>query len=307
MNKIRNDINGWLVVDKPYEMGSTDVVRQLKHLLHPMKIGHAGTLDPLATGVLPIALGKATRTVDFVMQGKKTYEFSLCFGAQTQTDDAEGNIIASSDKIPTIDEILAVLPQFTGDILQTPSAYSAIKIDGQPAYKRARKGQSVDMPARSVHIFDLRYTGQKNENTFTFEVDCGKGTYIRSLGRDMALALGSRGHLTRLRRTFCAPFCEKNALTLEKIKEICYNAGIESILVPLETVLGDIPDLAVGEEQARSLGLGQAINRPEFLLENDLKEGTLMKATFNKKLIAFVRVNGQKVQPVKVFNLIDKG
>lgn len=303
----KNDVNGWLVVDKPYEMGSTDVVRQLKHLLHPMKIGHAGTLDPLATGVLPIALGKATRTVDFVMQGEKTYQFSLCFGTQTQTDDLEGDVVASSDKIPTEDEILSVLPRFIGDIQQTPSAYSAIKIDGQPAYKRVRKGQDVEMPTRSVHIFDLRYIGQENKNTFAFEVDCGKGTYIRSLGRDMALALGSRGHLTRLRRTTCSPFCEKDALTLEKIKEICYNADIESILVPLETVLGDIPDLAVGEKEARSLGLGQAINRPDFLLENNPKKETLMKATLNKKLIAFVKVDGQKVQPTKVFNLIDKG
>ena len=307
MTTNRNDINGWLVVDKPYQMGSTDVVRQLKHLLHPMKIGHAGTLDPLATGVLPIALGKATRTVDFVMQGKKTYEFTLCFGTQTQTDDLEGDVVATSDKIPTVDEILAILPQFIGDIQQTPSAYSAIKIGGQPAYKLARKGQTVDMPTRQVHIFDLRYTGQKDENSFTFEVDCGKGTYIRSLGRDMALALGSCGHLTRLRRTACAPFCEKNALTLEKIKEICYNAPIESILIPLETVLGDIPDLAVGEKEARSLGLGQALCRSEFLLENGPKKETLMKATFNGKLIAFVKVDGQKVQPTKVFNLIDKG
>jgi len=298
MPAIRNDINGWLVVDKPYGMGSTEVVTQLKRLIHPTKIGHGGTLDPLATGVLPIALGKATRTVDFVMNGLKTYEFKVKFGIQTETDDVEGAVVATCDKIPTPEEINEILPSFIGDIEQTPPAYSALKIGGKRACDLARQGQNVQMKSRMIHIEKLSLK-EMNANEALFEVICGKGTYVRSLGRDIALKAGSVGHITYLRRTHNGVFDIKDSFLLENIEKMWYKNTLQEQLFSLSTVLSDILELAVDEKQADDLCHGKAIKCAQ-----PLKEDTVYRAVLADELIAFVKVKGKMVLPFKVFKQI---
>ena len=317
MAKIQNDLNGWLIIDKPYEMGSTNVVSKLKWLLHPKKIGHAGTLDPLATGVLPIALGKATKTIPFVMDGKKTYRFTVKWGVQTSTDDVEGEITASSDKRLTLSEIKAILPQFIGDIMQTPPAYSALKIDGVRAYELARKGETPEMKARPVHVDDLRIvpvdleccqTGDEYlnddvlpQNETTFEVDCGKGTYVRSLGREMGQKLGCFGHITMLRRIKCGPFCEKDTILLANLEKNDYNTNALSI-IPVDTALSDISVLAVNEVQAKRLMNGQTISCKEFE-PADLKgvaHETVIGLKFEKHIIALAKIERGGIKPFRI-------
>ena len=299
MPMIRNDINGWLVVNKPYGMCSTEVVTKLKYLVHPMKIGHGGTLDPLATGVLPIAFGKATRTVDFVMNGLKTYEFKVKFGVQTETDDIEGAPIATCDKIPTQKELEQILPEFIGDIEQTPPAYSALKIGGKRACDLVRQGKNVEMKPRLIHIESLVLKEMSEENEALFEVVCGKGTYVRSLGRDIALKAGSVGHITYLCRTHNGVFDIKDSFSLEKIEKMWYNDNLQGHLFSLSTVLSDILELAVNEKQALDLCHGRPL-----LWDKPLKEDTIYRAVFADELIAFVKAKGEMVLPFKVFKQI---
>ncbi len=202
-------IHGWLILDKPLGPSSSGCVGKLKWLTGAQKVGHGGTLDPLASGVLPIAFGEATKTSSYAMDGSKTYEFDVTWGTSTETCDAEGDVIASSDARPTEEQINAALPSFIGDIDQIPPKFSAIKIDGQRAYELARKGEEVDIKSRPVTIHDLRVVRIVDSNTASFEVDCGKGTYVRSLARDLALHLGCEGHISRLRRTAVGPFLLK--------------------------------------------------------------------------------------------------
>ncbi len=290
----KNDINGWLVIDKPYNMGSTQVVGVLKRLFHPMKIGHAGTLDPLASGVLPIALGKATRTISFVMDGLKVYQFKVKFGAATATDDVEGEVIETSDNIPTPAQIRAILPQLTGTIEQIPPAYSAIKLNGRRAYDLARRGEAVDIKPRLVRIDRLELLSMEKEEAL-FEVTCGKGTYVRSLGRDMARMLGACGHITYLRRLQCGPFSIKESKTLENLNKIAYSELPAAGLIPVEAVLTDILELAVTENEARALSHGQSLKK------DGLTDGGFYKATCEGALIAFITVQGDIVRPTKVF------
>ena len=317
MAKIQNDLNGWLIIDKPYEMGSTNVVSKLKWLLHPKKIGHAGTLDPLATGVLPIALGKATKTIPFVMDGKKTYRFIVKWGMQTSTDDVEGEITASSDKRPTLSEIKAILPQFIGDIMQMPPAYSALKIDGVRAYELARKGETPEMKARPVHVDDLRIvpvdleccqTGDEYlnddvlpQNETMFEVDCGKGTYVRSLGREMGQKLGCFGHITMLRRIKCGPFCEKDTILLANLEKNDYNTNALSI-IPVDTALSDILVLAVNEVQMKRLMNGQTISCKEFDAQffEGVASETVIGLQFEKHIIALAKIERGGVKPFRI-------
>ncbi len=294
--KIRNDINGWLVVDKPYGMGSTEVVTKIKRLIHPMKIGHGGTLDPLASGLLPIALGKATRTVSYVMDGLKTYEFCIKFGVSTATDDAEGDVVATSEKLPTAGEINAVLPQFIGDIEQMPPAYSALKVGGKHAYDLIRKGIQPDLKSRIIHVESLVLKEMIAADEAAFEVVCGKGTYVRSLGRDIAAAAGSCGHLSYLRRTACGAFTIKDSFSLEKINDLWYKEKLQEQLFSLETVLSDILELALSEKQAKALMFGQAFEAPQ-----GVEQGVTYKATLNGQLVAFAVVDGAYVKPTKVF------
>ena len=294
--KIRNDINGWLVVDKPLNMGSTYVVTQIKRLIHPMKIGHGGTLDPLASGVLPIALGKATRTVAYVMDGLKTYEFCIKFGVSTSTDDAEGDVVGQCDHLPLAKEVQAVLPRFIGDIEQMPPAYSALKIDGRRAYDLIRKGIEPDLKSRIVHIESLDLIDVLSDDEMRFRVVCGKGTYVRSLGRDIAQAVGSCGHLSYLRRTACGAFTIKDSFSLEKINELWYKGELQKQLFSVETVLNDILELALTENQARALSFGRAFTAPTGLVD-----GVKYKATLDGLLVAFVEVRDGFVRLTKVF------
>lgn len=298
--KVKNALHGWLVIDKPYGMGSTQVVGRLKYLFHPTKIGHGGTLDPLATGVLPIAFGQATRTVPFVMNGKKIYQFTVKFGEQTSTDDIEGDVIATSVQRPTTAQIESLLPSFVGDILQTPPAYSAIKVQGKRAYALARSGADVVIQPRTVHIESLKLLAHTTD-TADFEVVCGKGTYVRSLGRDIAIGLGTVGHITALRRTACGVFSLADTITLDKLEKSAYTDRPNAAFIPVQAVLTDILELAVTADEALALSHGRSLRKGR------LPDKDLMQATFEGSLIAFVTVKDNVVRPVKVFNNNVKG
>lgn len=315
MAKIQNDLNGWLIIDKPYGMGSTQVVSKLKWLLHPKKIGHAGTLDPLATGVLPIALGRATKTIPYVMDGLKTYQFIVRWGAQTSTDDVEGVITNSSDNRPTVPQIEAILPAFTGYIQQVPPAFSAIKMNGVRAYELARSGQTVDMKPRQVYVKSLHivvgqmhccsmdaalHTDSLKQNETLFEVTCGKGTYVRSLAHDMGQKLGCFGHVTMLRRIKCGPFDEKNTIFLANMEKNDYNTNALSI-IPVSTALGDIPVLAVNRDQAADLAHGKFLREDSFIgLPANFSEHDVLQAVWNDIVIALVKIQNGFVKPFRV-------
>lgn len=299
-NKADN-VNGWLIIDKPRGMGSTQVVGKTRYLLHANKNGHTGTLDPFATGVLPIAFGEATKLVPFVTDGKKEYEFVLKFGEQTSTDDTEGEVIARSDKIPTRDEITAVLPQFIGTITQVPPMYSAIRINGQQAYKLARKGTQVEMPARQVEIYALELL-EKYDDLAKFKVECSKGTYVRTLGKDIAQKLGTVGHLIELRRTKCGIFDLKSKILLDSLEKMEYVEERRKSLLPVETSLRDIAEIAVSAEEALKLMKGQSLSPKGFNLNPTTKTAA---AKYQNCLIALVQIDERKISPIRVFNLID--
>src|SRR6185369_7359392 len=226
MKRPKQKIDGWVVLDKPLGMGSTKAVGRVRWLFSAEKAGHGGTLDPLATGVLPIALGEATKTVPFVMDGRKEYRFTLCFGEARTTEDAEGEVTETSDARPADEAIRAVLGRFIGEVEQVPPAFSAIKVDGQRSYDLARKGERVDLKPRRVTIERLELAGRPDRDHADFVVGCGKGTYIRSLGRDMALALGTVGHLSALRRTVAGPFREEGSISLSKLEALGHNSPL---------------------------------------------------------------------------------
>ena len=214
-----NKVDGWLVIDKPYNMGSTKVVGKCRFLTKAQKVGHAGTLDPLATGILPIAFGEATKTIPFMMDAKKTYRFTVTWGEERTTDDIEGDVIETSGIRPTQDQILKALPDFIGVIKQRPPIFSAIKIDGKRAYDLARAGEAVEMKEREVEVFDLKLL-ESDLQSATFEMECSKGTYVRSIGRDLARKLGTLGYISMLRRTKVGAFDESDTISLEKLEEL---------------------------------------------------------------------------------------
>lgn len=253
-------INGWIIVDKPLEIGSTKIVAIVKRLLNAQKVGHGGTLDPLASGILPIGLGEATKTMPYVVDSSKDYEFTVKWGSQTDSDDLEGEIIHSGGLIPSDDAIETILPAFTGTIEQTPPAYSAIKVDGRRAYDMARAGEDVILKSRDVVIHTLSVISHDHEAEQTsFIVTCGKGTYIRSLGRDMAIALGTFGHITKLRRTRVGPFTLGGAISLEKLEDLGHKGRAAELLLPVTTALDDIPVCAVTEDEAALIKHGGQI------------------------------------------------
>jgi tRNA pseudouridine55 synthase len=297
-----DDVNGWLIIDKPCGMGSTEVVRKTKRLLFANKNGHTGTLDPFASGVLPIAFGEATKLVNFVMDGHKEYEFTVKWGEQTSTDDTEGEVIATNRKIPTTAEILAALPHFIGKITQVPPIYSAIKINGRHAYDLARSGQTVDMPPREVEIYDLELLTAFTDSA-KFRVACSKGTYVRTLGHDLAEYLGTLGYLIELRRTKCGIFDLKHKILLENLEKIEYVEKRRESLLTIETSLRDIAEIAVSEDDARKLSMGQRVSRKNYAV--DVTEN-LRVATCHSCLIALVRVEERGISPIRVFNLYEK-
>ena len=293
-------LSGWVNLDKPYEMGSTGAVTKIRHLFDAQKAGHAGTLDPLATGILPIALGEATKTVSFMQDAAKSYRVDMALGAATNTDDAEGEAIATSDLRPETNDIEAALPAFIGEIMQVPPQFSAIRKDGVRAYAAARAGESVDLAARRVRIDAIRLAGRVDKDRVTLEVDCGKGTYIRSLVRDLGRHLGTHAHVADLRRTRVGPFDEKNALGLDKLTHLGHIApdlaALDACLLPLTTALDDIPALAINADAASRIKQGQAIS-PQSPCE-----GTVL-LTHQGQPVALGTADGTAIRPLRVFNL----
>ena len=299
MKRPKQKIDGWVVLDKPLGMGSTTAVGRVRWLFSAEKAGHGGTLDPLATGVLPIALGEATKTVPFVMDGHKEYRFTLRFGEARSTEDGEGEVTATSDARPADEAIRQALPRFRGNIEQIPPVFSALKIDGKRAYDLARAGESVELKPRPVRIDRLELLGRPDADHADFVVACGKGTYIRSLGRDLALILGTVGHLSALRRTAAGPFREEAAISLPKLEALGHIPPLLGALAPVATALDDIPALALTETQANQLRHGQ----PVLLTRDVPPSGALIRAETGSKLVALVRSDGVALQPVRVFNL----
>ena len=299
-------VHGWLVLDKPLGVSSTRAVTIVRRLFDAEKAGHGGTLDPLASGILPIALGEATKTVAWAMAARKTYRFTVRWGETRATDDAEGAVTATSDRRPSEAEIRAVLPAFIGDISQRPPAYSALKVAGERAYDLARAGEVVDLEPRLVRVEGLRLLAMTDPDHADFEVEVGKGTYIRALGRDLALKLGTFGHLSALRRTQVGPFDEAKAISLDKLASLGHSPPPFEHLLPVETALDDIPALALTEAEADRLRCGQAVLplRPTdraFMLE--LGNGQRIRATCGTKLVALAEIADGALRPVRVLNL----
>ena len=301
----RHDVHGWVVLDKPVGMTSTHAVSVVKRLFNAKRAGHAGTLDPLASGALPIALGEATKTVPFVMDGRKLYRFTVRWGEERDTDDAEGRIIAQNDQRPSPVAIGALLPSFTGSIKQVPPRYSAIKIEGERAYDLARDGETVELMARPVDIGRLDLVRSPNPDHSVLEAECGKGTYVRSLARDLGRALGCFGHVSALRRAAVGPFGEETMILLEHLEALCHRAAsgeasLADALMPVETALDDIPALAVSRADAARLQRGQAVllrgrDAPNF-------RGTIY-VTVSGQLLALAELDSGEIVPKRVFNL----
>jgi tRNA pseudouridine55 synthase len=299
-------ISGWICLDKPLGLGSTPAVSQVRHAFNAQKAGHAGTLDPLATGILPIALGEATKTVSFMTDAEKDYRFTILFGVSTETLDAEGAVTGQSDARTTREAVEAALPAFVGDIVQIPPAYSAILIDGQRAYDLARAGLNPEMKSRPAFVRSAAVTEFDGE-TVTIEVTVGKGFYIRSLARDLCATLGVEGHVSLLRRTRVGPFTESRAIGLENILELGHKAGALEGLLPVETALDDIPALALTTEDAFRLSQGRAVvllPKQVEALSTQLTEGSrtvLVKS--GETLVAICEMRAGQLNPVRVFNL----
>jgi tRNA pseudouridine55 synthase len=295
-------VHGWLVLDKPAAMTSTQAVGAVRRLYDARKAGHAGTLDPLATGVLPIALGEATKTVPYAVDGTKHYRFTVRWGAATDTDDAEGQIVCTSVSRPPPEAIEALLPRFTGEILQTPPKFSAIKVAGNRAYDLARAGDAVELEARPVSIKSLTLLAMPDADTSHFEAHCGKGTYVRALARDMGQALGCLGHLVALRRTRVGPFEEEQAITLDALKAAAETGGEEALqrfLLPIEAALQDLVMLPMSQNDAARLLRGQ----PVLLRGRDAPANVgPAYATCRGQLIAVGQVEKGELRPIRVFN-----
>jgi tRNA pseudouridine55 synthase len=301
-------IHGWLAIDKPLGLSSAQVVARVKRILGAAKVGHGGTLDPLATGILPIALGEATKTVAYVMDGTKTYCWQVRWGQSTTTDDREGEVVETSDLRPDQTAIEAALKAFTGEIQQVPPIFSAIKVDGERAYDLARAGEEVELKSRTVRIDGFTLLGMPDADHADFQVVCGKGTYIRSLARDLSHALGTVGHISVLRRTACGPFTEGNSISLETLEELGQGPGPRTYLLPVETALDDIPALALTAAEARRLQCGNPVplrhataGTPEAIPG----EGTLCRAMDGGRMVALARIEHGDIRPVRVMNLLN--
>jgi tRNA pseudouridine55 synthase len=304
----RHRINGWIALDKPYGMGSTEAVTSVTRMLHPEKIGHGGTLDPLASGILPIALGEATKTVAYMMDAQKIYEFTLHFGEETSTLDVEGEVVARSDIRPTPEAILSVLPQFLGEQDQVPPAFSALKVDGKRAYDLARAGQEVMLQPRRIRIDALEMLRVQDDDACMLRVVCGKGTYVRSLARDIAYALGTVGHVSYLHRSAVGVLHQGVKISLEMLEKLVHSHQpadsdavvkmLHSVLLPLDGVLDDIPAIELASEEARRLTFGQKV------------EVTPLQCVFpvyrvhsDGKLIAMVACEDGVLRVLRGFNL----
>ena len=298
-------MHGWVVLDKPVGMTSTHAVAVVKRLFSAKRAGHAGTLDPLASGCLPIALGEATKTVPFIMDSRKRYRFTIRWGEERDTDDAEGRVVETSATRPDPDAVRALFPQFTGTIEQVPPRYSAIKIEGERAYDLARDGQEVVLQSRLIDVGSLDLVESPDLDHSVLETECGKGTYVRALARDMGRVLGCFGHVSALRRTSVGPFGEVAMIPLEQLAALCDRAAagegnLADALLPVETALDDIPALAISRADAARLQRGQTV----LLRGRDapLLRGTVY-VTVSGDLVALADVDRGEIVPKRVFNL----
>ncbi len=273
------DISGWVILDKPEDFTSTDAVGAVRRAFNANKAGHAGTLDPLASGILPIALGEATKTVPWLMEADKSYRFTIAWGASTDTQDREGQVIAESDVRPSRAAVEEALKAFIGEIEQTPPVYSAVKVDGERAYDLARAGEVVELKARPVVVYEAAVAEAPDDGHVTLTVRCGKGFYIRALVRDLAAALGAEGHVSALRRTQVGAFCVADSISLDALKDLSHKGAASERLKPVETALADIPALAINGEDAFRLKQG----RPIVLLPNVVED---LRAKFRPRTIA---------------------
>lgn len=293
------DINGWIILDKPQGISSNQALRKVQYLLHAKKAGHIGTLDPFATGVLPLAFGEATKLIPYLEGSEKIYEFELKFGIGTSTDDTEGEIIATSDIIPTEAQIKNIIHEFMGNITQIPPKYSAIHINGERAYDLARQGKDFTVPARQIEIKELELLNYSlKEATAHMRVKCSKGTYVRTLGHDIAAKLDTYGHLISLRRIKNGFFDLSHTILLDLKKNILYNTAGASLVLPVETFLCDITVIALTDSEALKLKSGQPIDSKRF---NSLNK--VSAACYQDKLIALVSPQGDTLRPIRVFNL----
>ncbi|WP_414524814.1 tRNA pseudouridine(55) synthase TruB [Pseudochelatococcus sp. G4_1912] len=304
----KRDVNGWLILDKPVGITSTHAVAVVKRVLNAKKAGHAGTLDPLASGILPIALGEATKTVPYVMDGRKAYAFTVSWGTETDTDDTEGKVTGQTDKRPTREDVEALLSQFTGELMQVPPQFSAIKVDGERAYDLAREGEVVELKARPVIIDRLTIIEHTSEST-TLEAECGKGTYVRAIARDLGRALGCLGHVSALRRTRVGPFRLDRTISLATLQELSHKpegdneitpAILPEVLLPVETALDDIPALAINRADAVRLARGQTVllrGRDAPIIEGPLA------VICQGQLVAVADLEAGEIVARRVFNL----
>jgi tRNA pseudouridine55 synthase len=300
-------ISGWICLDKPYDLTSTSAVSRVRRAFNAQKAGHAGTLDPLATGILPLALGEATKTVPFLMDADKAYRFTIQWGRNTTTLDREGETTATSDVRPSREQVEAALPAFVGEVDQIPPNFSAIKVDGERAYDLARDGVEFELATRKVTIHALRVVEVPDADHIVLEMDCGKGTYVRAVARDLAAALGTCGHVSQLRRTRVGRFGEDAAISLETLENLSYEARLSEALLPVETALDDIPALAVTDEDAFRLAQGRAIvllPRQVETLKAELTPGDrTVSAMSGERLVALCEMRAGKLNPVRVFQL----
>jgi tRNA pseudouridine55 synthase len=291
------DISGWLVVDKPAGMTSTAVVNKVRWAMDAKKAGHAGTLDPEATGVLAVALGEATKTVPYITDALKAYTFTVRLGQATNTDDAEGEVIAQSDARPSDDDIKQALAPFLGDIMQVPPKFSAVKIDGQRAYKLARDGEEVELSARPLWVEELILVDRPDEDHVVLEMTCGKGGYVRSIARDLGETLGCHGHVKELRRIWSGPFEAEDGLSIEQIDEMAKTEALDEYLHPLETGLSDLPELKCTPEGATRLRNGN----PGMVLASDVEYGDEAWASLDGKAVAVGIYKSGELHPSRVF------
>ncbi|MBC8049425.1 MAG: tRNA pseudouridine(55) synthase TruB [Chitinophagales bacterium] len=295
-------LNGWLILDKPQGLISNQSLNRVKRFFNPQKAGMAGILDPLATGILPIAFGEATKTVAHVVDSSKSYRFTVRWGVATDTDDADGQPIKTSEERPTREAIEAKLPHFIGEIMQTPPRYSAIKVQGERAYDLARDGEVFELQERPVHVMSLRVVEMPDADTCVFEANCGKGTYVRSIARDMGEALGCLGHIAALRRTRVGAFHEDASITLDQIEAAVAEGDtlLDRFISPVEAALDGIPHLSVSRNDAQTLRRGHAI-----LLRGQtapVLQGSIY-ALSDGVLVAIGEVEKGEMHPLRVFNI----
>lgn len=291
------DISGWIAVDKPAGMTSTSVVNKVRWIFDAKKAGHAGTLDPAATGLLAVALGEATKTVPYVTDAMKAYRFVVRLGAETNTDDAEGEIVSTSEARPDDEAIKAALGAFVGDIMQVPPAFSAVKIDGERAYKRARDGEDVELQARPLWVEELLLTDRPDPDRVELEMTCGKGGYVRAIARDLGRSLGCLGHVESLRRIWSGPFDTEDAVTLEQLEPLKGTPELDGMLLPLEAGLADLEELRCPAESVARLRNGN----PAPVIGTGVEYGEECWASHQGEAIAVGRLKGGELHPSRVF------